>query len=128
MSEAVTKHAVALQTLSYIPEGGITQADAEAKGLAPADAFLLIRVLYGQADAVYAMSAYDGHTGGELAFGAKLALWLAFTSHLCGLTVSDDTERKLHRLLCFVFALFTQGPTGSTTPDPTASSPPSQLS
>ena len=124
MSESVTKHAVALQTLSYIPEGGITQADAEAKGLAPADAFLLIRVLYGQADAVYAMSAYDGHTGGELAFGAKLALWLAFTSHLCGLPAGDEVERKLHRLLCFVFALFTQGPPGGTAPAP-APAPPS---
>jgi hypothetical protein len=108
MGNSDFKHALTLHALDHVPDGGITREDAERRNAAPADAFMLVRILFAedQEASEYAVSTYDGRTKSELTFGQKLALWLSLTAHLCSYTPTSVDEGKLVRLLKFAFSLF----------------------
>jgi len=121
MANSDFKHALTVHALDHVPDGGITRSEAERKNSAPADAFMLVRILLADdPEAIeYAISTYDGRTKNELTFGQKLALWLSITAHLCTATPENETERKLVRLIRFAFSLFTS-PQEQASPAPTA--------
>lgn len=109
-----SKHSVALQAHDYTPDGGISLDEAQARGMAPADAFLLIRVLRSNTGEVYAMSAFDGATKGELTFEQKFAIWHAFTAGLLKQVSETPHGKGLQELLRLMYVTFAERP-----PEPT---------
>lgn len=118
------KHAIALQAHDYTPDGGISLDAAQERGMAPADAFLLIRVLRSDAGEAYAMSAFDGETKSELTFEQKFAIWHAYTAGLIKQVPDTKHAKGLQQLLGLMYSTFLEPP---NTPPPTSAPAASDL-
>lgn len=81
-----------------LPNGGISEAQANGFGRVSADALVLLRALMDEGTLHLSVATLDGETLGPIAPSALFHLWVSFTGHVARTQIPEGDEQAARQI------------------------------
>lgn len=81
-----------------LPNGGISESQANSFGRVSADALVLLRALMDEGTLHLSVATLDGETLGPIAPSALFHLWVSFTGHLARTPIPEGDEQAARQI------------------------------